>query len=459
MTDIVILAAGKGTRMCSRLPKVLHALAGRPLLQHVIDTVTPYLKAPLKVVVGHGSAQVKESIEQAASCAIEWIEQEQQLGTGHAVLQALPLLNESGKTLVLFGDVPLVQPATIDRMLQLATSADLVLLTVSLADPTGYGRIVRDDQSDIRAIVEHKDASPTQLGITEINTGIMILDNADMKRWLPAVDNDNAQGEFYLPDVVAMAVSAGRKVVACQPQFEWEVQGVNSRAQLAELERSYQRHLAQRLMEGGVSLADPERFDCRGTLRSGQDVFIDIGCVFSGTVELGDNVSIGAHCVISDARIADGAVIKPHSILEDCTVGANAEVGPFARLRPGTELASGSRIGNFVETKKVRIGEGSKVNHLTYIGDAEIGRNVNVGAGTITCNYDGVNKHQTVLEDGSFIGSNTSLVAPVTIGRNATVGAGSTVTQDVPDDSLAVARGKQRNVPDWKRPVKITDKG
>lgn len=455
MTDIVILAAGKGTRMRSRLPKVLHALAGRPLLQHVIDTVTPYVDTSIKVVVGHGADQVRQRI----SGTIEWVEQERQLGTGHAVLQALPLLGESGKTLVLFGDVPLVQPSTVERMLQLASANDLVLLTVDLADPTGYGRIVRDGEGRIRAIVEHKDASPEELEITEINTGIMILDNEDMRRWLPSVGNDNAQGEFYLPDVVAMAVGDGRKVVACQPEFEWEVQGVNSRVQLAALERDYQRHVARQLMDGGVTLADPARFDCRGTLRSGQDVFIDVNCVFNGSVELGDNVSIGAHCVITDARIADGAVIKPHSVLEDCSVGANAEVGPFARLRPGTELAAGGRIGNFVETKKARIGEGSKINHLTYIGDAEIGRNVNVGAGTITCNYDGVNKHKTVLEDGSFIGSNTSLVAPVTVGRNATVGAGSTVTQDVPGDNLAVARGKQRNVPDWKRPVRKTDKG
>lgn len=454
MIDIVILAAGKGTRMRSRLPKVLHPLAGKPLLQHVVDTVTPQVATSIKIVVGHGADQVRAEL----TGPIEWVEQSQQLGTGHAVLQALPLLASSGKTLILFGDVPLVQPETIERMLQLSADGDVVLLTVNLADPSGYGRIVRGDDDRIRAIVEHKDASAEQLEIREINTGIMLLDNADMRRWLPAISNDNAQGEFYLPDVVAMAVAEERTVVACHPGAEWEVQGVNSRAQLAALERDYQRHLAGRLMAGGVTLADPERFDCRGSLHTGQDVFIDVGCVFSGEVELADNVIIGPHCVIHNARIGEGALIKAHSVLEDCVVGADAEVGPFARLRPGTELGIGSRIGNFVETKQARVGDGSKVNHLTYIGDAEIGRDVNVGAGTITCNYDGANKHKTVLEDGSFIGSNASLVAPVTVGTNATVGAGSTVTQDVPPGTLAVARGKQRNVSDWKRPTK-TDKG
>lgn len=454
MTDIVILAAGKGTRMRSRLPKVLHPLAGKPLLQHVVDTVTPLVTGSIKVVIGHGADQVQETI----SGAIEWVEQHQQLGTGHAVMQALPVLAKTGKTLILFGDVPLVQPDTLRNMLQLSIDNEVVLLTVALADPTGYGRIVRGNDDRIRAIVEHKDASPEQLDIHEINTGIMLLDNGDMQRWLPAISNDNAQGEFYLPDVVAMAVAEDRTVVACQPQAEWEIQGVNSRAQLAALERDYQRHLARNLMDGGVTLADPDRFDCRGTLHSGQDVFIDVGCVFSGTVELADNVSIGPHCLIHNARIREGAIIKAHSVLEDCVVGPEAEVGPFARLRPGTELGTGSRIGNFVETKQARVGDGSKVNHLTYIGDAEIGRDVNVGAGTITCNYDGANKHRTVLEDGSFIGSNASLVAPVTVGAGATVGAGSTVTQDVPAGGLAVARGKQRNVADWKRPTR-TDKG
>lgn len=454
MMDIVILAAGKGTRMRSRLPKVLHPLASKPLLQHVVDTMAPLASGPIKVVVGHGADQVRQSI----SGSIEWVEQQQQLGTGHAALQTLPLLSASGKTLVSVGDVPLLQAETIERMLQLSADHDVVLLTVTLADPSGLGRIVRGDDGGIRAIVEHKDATAEQLAICEINTGIMLLDNNDLRRWLPAISSDNAQGEFYLTDVVAMAVAENRTVAACHPEAEWEVQGVNSRAQLAALERDYQRHLAGQLMGAGVTLADPERFDCRGSLRSGQDVFIDVGCVFSGDVELADNVIIGPHCVIHNARIGEGARIKAHSVLEDCIVGADAEVGPFARLRPGTELGVGSRIGNFVEIKQARVGDGSKVNHLTYIGDAEIGRDVNVGAGTITCNYDGANKHKTVLEDGSFIGSNASLVAPVTVGANATVGAGSTVTQDVPPGSLAVARGKQRNVSEWQRPTK-TNKG
>lgn len=449
--EVVILAAGQGTRMRSALPKVLHRLAGRPLIQHVIGTAQALAPSVVHTVVGHGADQVRDML---ADTGINWVLQTEQLGTGHAVAQALPAISDDALVLVLYGDVPLVGRETLAQLLGATERRSLGLLTVELADPTGYGRIVRDANGGVVAIVEQKDANADQLSIREVNTGILAAPAAAMKRWLPQLSANNAQAEYYLTDIVALAVAEGLPVVACQPATEWEVQGVNNRLQLAELERRHQQQIAQRLMTDGVTLADPARFDVRGSLATGRDVLIDINCVFEGDVELGDNVSIGANCVIRNARIAAGTVIEPLSMIDGAVIGTDAHIGPFARLRPGTEMAAGTKVGNFVETKKALIGPGSKVNHLTYIGDCTIGAEANIGAGTITCNYDGINKHQTVIGDGAFIGSNSSLVAPVNIGRGATIGAGSTVTGDVADGQLAVARGRQRNIDDWQRPVK-----
>lgn len=449
--EVVILAAGQGTRMRSALPKVLHKLAGRALVHHVIDTAAALDATAIHTVIGHGAEQVQQQLRQLPTT---WVMQERQLGTGHAVAQAMPGVADDSVVLVLYGDVPLVHADTLRKLLAAVDQRRLALLTVALPDPTGYGRILRDGQQQITAIVEHKDASEAQRAIREINTGILAAPARLLKQWLPQLSANNAQGEYYLTDIVSLAVQQGVEVVAQHPQAAWEVQGINNRLQLAELERQHQRNIADHLMTEGATLADPARIDVRGSLRTGRDVFIDINCVFEGEVVLGDNVSIGPNCVISNARIADNAEIASHSVIEDAVVGAGAHVGPFARLRPGTELAAKARVGNFVEAKKTFIGEGSKVNHLTYVGDCTIGRNANVGAGTITCNYDGVNKAKTEIGDGAFIGSNSSLVAPVRIGTNATVGAGSTITANVPDAELAIGRGKQRNIEGWQRPTK-----
>jgi bifunctional UDP-N-acetylglucosamine pyrophosphorylase/glucosamine-1-phosphate N-acetyltransferase len=449
--EVVILAAGQGTRMRSALPKVLHPLAGKALLQHVIDTARGLDAAAIHTVIGHGAEQVQERLRQLPT---HWVLQQQQLGTGHAVAQAMPAVNDDSVVLVLYGDVPLVRPETLQKLLAAVDAGQLALLTVELADPTGYGRILRDGQGRITAIVEHKDASAQQRAVREINTGILAAPARLLKQWLPQLSADNAQGEYYLTDIVGLAVRQGVAVIAQQPQFVWEVQGVNPREQLSELERCHQRSDATALMSAGATLADPARIDVRGNLRTGRDVFIDINCVFEGDVTLGDNVRIGPNCVIRNARIADDAEIDSHSVIEDAVIGAAAHVGPFARLRPGTELAARARVGNFVEAKKTFIGEGSKVNHLTYVGDCTIGRNANIGAGTITCNYDGVNKFKTEIGDGAFVGSNSTLVAPVSIGRDAFVGAGSTVTSAVGDAQLAVGRGRQRNIDGWQRPKK-----
>lgn len=449
--EVVILAAGQGTRMRSALPKVLHPLAGKALVHHVIDTARGLDAATVHTVIGHGAEQVQSRLQ---ALPTRWVLQEQQLGTGHAVGQAMPEVADDATVLVLYGDVPLVLKATLEKLLAAVQGERLALLTVELIDPTGYGRILRDGQGRITGIVEQKDATPAQREIREVNTGILAAPARLLKQWLPQLSANNAQGEYYLTDIVALAVGQGVPVSAQQPAAEWEVQGVNNRLQLAELERHHQRNIAERLMTEGATLADPARIDVRGELRTGRDVFIDVNCVFEGAVELADNVRIGPNCLIRNARIAANAEIEANSVIDEATVGEGAHVGPFARLRPGTELAAKARIGNFVETKKAKIGEGSKVNHLTYIGDTVIGRHANVGAGTITCNYDGVNKFKTEIGDGAFIGSNSSLVAPVKIGANATVGAGSTVTTDVPDEQLAVARGKQRNIEGWKRPQK-----
>lgn len=447
---VVILAAGKGTRMKSALPKVLHPIAGRPMVQHVVDAAAALSPANTVLVYGHGGERVREAV---SGERLRWAEQAEQLGTGHAVAQALPHLNED-VVLVLYGDVPLIRPETLRDFVARVNDRSLALMTLELEDPAGYGRIVRDDQGQVTRIVEQKDASDDEKRIREINTGILACSRRFLNDSLPRLSNRNAQGEYYLTDLIAMAVDAGMEVVTEQPRHAWEVDGVNDRVQLARLERVYQRVRAEALMRGGVTLLDPARLDIRGAVSTGTDVTVDVNVVLEGKVTLGDGVRIGPNCVIRDADIAAGAVIEANSVIDGAVVGEGCNVGPFARLRPGTELAAKARIGNFVETKKALIGEGSKVNHLTYIGDSRIGKGVNVGAGTITCNYDGVNKFQTVMKDGVFIGSNSSLVAPVTIGENATVGAGSVVTKDVPDNGLAVARGQQRNIENWPRPAK-----
>ena len=456
--DVVIMAAGKGTRMKSARPKVLHPLAGRPLLQHVLETGIGLGAERLITVTGHGAEQVEQAMRRALPEApLAFVRQEPQLGTGHAVQQAVPELPESGTTLILNGDVPLVKAETAKALIQACAGERLVLLTVMLADPTGYGRIVREGEA-VRAIVEHKDATEAQRQIREGYTGMMAAPTAHLKRWLARLSNDNAQKEYYLTDIVAMAVADGVPVVATQATGETEVLGVNSPVQLADLERRFQREQAERLMEAGVRLMDPARFDLRGTLRTGRDVAIDVNCVFEGTVELGDDVQIGANCVIRNARIAAGAVIHPFTCIDGeaagAEVGEGALVGPFARLRPGARLGREVHIGNFVEVKNSTLADGAKANHLAYLGDATVGERVNYGAGCITANYDGANKHRTVIESDVHIGSNCVLVAPITVGAGATVGGGSTITKNVGAGELAVARGKQIGIGGWARPIK-----
>ncbi|TDB02169.1 bifunctional UDP-N-acetylglucosamine diphosphorylase/glucosamine-1-phosphate N-acetyltransferase GlmU [Halomonas marinisediminis] len=451
--DVVILAAGQGTRMRSTLPKVLHRLAGKPMVRHVIDTAAGLNAERTHVVVGHGAEKVREAL---ADCRVHFALQAEQKGTGHAVAQALDGLG-NGKVLVLYGDVPLIHRTTLERLLEGVDDDHLGLLTVTLDDPSGYGRILRNAEGLAVAIVEHKDASESERAVRECNTGIMAMTASQLRRWLPRLSADNAQGEYYLTDIIAMAAAEGVRVVTAQPSDPVEVEGVNNRLQMARLERAHQQAIAERLMTEGVALADPSRLDVRGTLRCGHDVEIDVGCVFEGEVELGEGVRIGPHCVIRDSHIGAESVIEPHSVIEGTVIAGHATIGPFARLRPGSRLAVGAKIGNFVETKNVEVGEGSKINHLSYVGDARLGRGVNVGAGTITCNYDGANKHHTEIDDEAFIGSNSALVAPVSIGRGATVGAGSTVAKDVPDNSLAVTRARQITKADWPRPRKQDD--
>jgi bifunctional UDP-N-acetylglucosamine pyrophosphorylase / glucosamine-1-phosphate N-acetyltransferase len=450
--NIVILAAGTGKRMRSALPKVLHPLAGRPLLSHVIDTARALRPSRLVVVVGHGADQVQAAV---AAPDVQFARQEQQLGTGHAVRQALPLLDPARPTLVLYGDVPLTRASTLQRLVDAATDARYGVLTVMLDDPTGYGRIVRDQGGSVTRIVEQKDASPDQLKIAEINTGIVVAPTAQLAMWLGALGNDNAQGEYYLTDVVEQAIEAGFEVVTTQPDEEWETLGVNSKAQLAELERIHQRNQADALLADGVTLADPARFDLRGTLSCGRDVSIDVNCVFEGAVALADNVTIGPHCVIRNATIGAGARIDAFSHIDGAQLGAHSVVGPYARLRPGTQLADDAHVGNFVEVKNAVLGVGSKANHLSYIGDAGIGARVNIGAGTITCNYDGANKFRTEIGDDVFVGSDTQLVAPVRIGAGATIAAGTTVWKDVADGMLVLNDKTQTAKPGYVRPVKI----
>ncbi|MBR9868544.1 MAG: UDP-N-acetylglucosamine diphosphorylase/glucosamine-1-phosphate N-acetyltransferase [Oceanospirillales bacterium] len=449
--DIVILAAGQGSRMKSSLPKVLHTIGGKSMLQHVIDSAMTLENSRSHIVIGHGA----ETVESALSGqSVQFALQAEQLGTGHAVAQAMPNISDNGVVLVLYGDVPLTRPDTMAQLVKIAERGQFGLLTVNLTDPTGYGRIVRSDAGDVVAIVEHKDASEAQRAITEVNTGILALPTALLREWIPLLSSNNAQGEYYLTDIIAMAAEQGVRIQAIQPATEQEVQGVNNRLQQAELERWYQRCQAEALMLEGVSLADPARIDVRGEVSVGHDVAIDINVILEGRVEIGDNVTIEANCIIKDSVIGSDTHIKANSLLDQAVVADHCDIGPFARLRPGSHLASNAKIGNFVETKKAHIGEGSKVNHLSYIGDAQIGVGVNVGAGTITCNYDGVNKSTTEIGDGAFIGSNSALVAPVKIGSGATVGAGSTITKEIKADQLAITRAKQTNLNNWPRPVK-----
>ncbi|HLB13336.1 MAG TPA: bifunctional UDP-N-acetylglucosamine diphosphorylase/glucosamine-1-phosphate N-acetyltransferase GlmU [Burkholderiales bacterium] len=447
--NVVILAAGQGKRMHSDLPKVLHRLAGRPLLAHVLDCARALGPARIAVVYGYGGEAVREAIGDET---LAWIKQEPQLGTGHALQQALPALAQSAHTLVLYGDVPLTRAETL-RSLVGAAADGMAMLTVELDDPSGYGRIVREGGA-VKRIVEEKDASPAERAIREVNTGIMALPTKRLAGWLSSLRNDNAQREYYLTDIVALAVKEGVPVRAVQPGALWETLGVNSKGQLAELERAHQRLVAGRLLDAGVSLADPARIDVRGRLECGRDVAIDVNCVFEGDVSLGDRVSVGANCVLRDVRIDADTRIEPFCHLEEADIGKSCRIGPYARLRPGARLAEDVHVGNFVEVKASTIGAGSKANHLAYIGDTEVGRNVNVGAGTITCNYDGANKHRTIIEDDVFIGSDTQLVAPVRVGRGATLGAGTTLTEDAPPGQLTISRARQATIPGWKRPEK-----
>ena len=447
--NIVILAAGKGTRMHSDRPKVLHSLAGRPLLQHVLDTAAELAPRKACVVYGHGGAMVPQAMVQYKA---DFVLQEPQLGTGHAVQQAMPHLADGGKTLVLYGDVPLIQRSTLHQMRQ--AGSGLVLLTVNLGKPTGYGRIVRNAQGDVLNIVEEKDATPEQREIEEVNTGILLATTKLLRGWLEKLQNNNVQGEYYLTDIVAMAVQQGVAVHTVQPSHEWEMHGINSKSQLAALERTWQLVEAERLLAQGVTLADPARIDVRGRLVCGRDVEIDVGGIFEGNVHLGDNVRVGAYSVVRNSSIASGTHIAPYSHIDQAEIGDNCRIGPYARIRPGTKLHGDVHIGNFVEVKNSEIAASSKANHLSYIGDSDVGSRVNIGAGTITCNYDGANKFRTVIEDDVFIGSDTQLVAPVTVKRGATIGAGSTITRDTPEGELTLSRAKQVTVAGWKRPVK-----
>ncbi|MDP1767039.1 MAG: bifunctional UDP-N-acetylglucosamine diphosphorylase/glucosamine-1-phosphate N-acetyltransferase GlmU [Methylotenera sp.] len=450
--NIVILAAGKGTRMYSNLPKVLHVVGGKPILAHVIDCAKTLNPDKIIVVYGFGGEMVKEAF---SSENITWVNQAEQLGTGHAVQQVVPFLEDDADTLILLGDVPLVDASACRKLLEQANNK-LAILSFNKTDPTGYGRIVRELTGNVAAIVEHKDATEEQREIIEVNTGIMAIPNKHLVKWLAAINNHNAQGEYYLTDIVGFAVKDNINVVAEITADEWSVTGINSKTDLAEIERVYQIRNAQKLLQRGVTIKDPTRLDVRGLLNCGRDVEIDVNCVFEGNVTLGDNVKISANCIIKNAILAAGVQIAPFTHIDDTQIGQNSRIGPFARLRPGTILEADTHVGNFVELKNSQVDVGSKINHLSYVGDTTIGKNVNIGAGTITCNYDGANKFRTIIEDNAFIGSDSQLVAPVTIGRGATIAAGSTITRDAPADALTFCRAKdQKTIVGWKRPQKI----
>ncbi|NQY64278.1 MAG: bifunctional UDP-N-acetylglucosamine diphosphorylase/glucosamine-1-phosphate N-acetyltransferase GlmU [Alteromonadaceae bacterium] len=452
--SVIILAAGKGTRMRSSLPKVLHPIADKPMVSHVIDSARQLNAKNIYLVYGFGGEVLKAQI---TGDDLTFVQQEQQLGTGHAVDQASPFVKDDEDVLVLYGDVPLTKVSTLENLLAAKPDNGMALLTVHLADPTGYGRIVRENDTVV-GIIEQKDATSEQLKINEANTGILLANGGDLKRWLSMLSDDNAQGEYYLTDIIATAHQEGKEIATAHPETEIEVEGANNRVQLAGLERAYQARQAENLMLAGATLRDPSRIDIRGEVSVGEEVVIDVNCIFEGKVELGNGVKIGANSILKNCKIGENSEVKPNTIVEDAVIGDKCSLGPFARIRPGTIMHTNSHIGNFVETKKTVMGEGAKAGHLSYLGDTEIGVKVNIGAGTITCNYDGVNKFKTIIDDGAFIGSNSSLVAPVSIGANATVGAGSVIAKDVEAGALAIARGNQRNIPGWKRPTKNSRK-
>ena len=449
--SVIILAAGQGTRMRSDLPKVLHTLAGKPLLEHVYGAASGLQHRGIYIVYGHGGEQTPRAL---AHLQANWVEQPQQLGTGHAVRQAMNDIPDDDTVLILYGDVPLISPETLQKLVSAAMETGFSLLTSNIDDPSGYGRILRDAKGDISAVVEEKDAAEQHLAVREVNTGMMAINSGRLKHWLAQLGNDNAQGEYYLTDIITMAVADGTGIRSLQPESAEETRGVNDRAQLAELERCYQLQQAHRLMRDGVSLMDPARFDLRGSLKAGQDVSIDVNVVIEGSVTLGSNVRIGPNCYVNNADIGDGVTLLPNCVIEDAVIGRYCRIGPFARIRPQTRLADEVHVGNFVELKNADIGDRSKINHLSYVGDAEIGRDTNIGAGTITCNYDGANKHKTVIGNDVHVGSDTQLVAPVSIGDGVTIGAGTTVTRDVPAGSLVHNKVDWRNVKGWKRPKK-----
>lgn len=448
--SVVILAAGKGTRMYSDLPKVLHPIAGKPMVKHVIDTVKHLNARQINLIYGHGADLLKERL---ADEPVNWVFQAEQLGTGHAMQQAAPFFADDENIMMLYGDTPLIQQSTLERLIAQKPENGIALLTVKLDNPTGYGRIIRENGSVV-AIVEQKDASAEQLKIQEINTGVMVASGASFKKWLGNLNNNNAQGEYYITDVIAMANEGGFQVQAVQADEFMEVEGVNNRLQLAALERFYQKKQAEKLLLAGVTLIDPSRFDVRGTVEHGKDVSIDVNVILEGNVKLGNNVKIGAGCVLKNVTVGDNVEIKPYSVLEDAVIGEKSAIGPFSRLRPGTQLAEGAHVGNFVEIKNAQVGKGSKVNHLTYVGDAEVGSNVNIGAGVITCNYDGANKFKTIIGDDVFVGSDSQLVAPVEIANGATIGAGSTITKNVAEGELVITRVAQKHIQGWQRPTK-----